>query len=53
MTDEYATLGDCPECGRRLDAEQIMIEYTSDRGPSVTLAACPDCEDLVCPDSQE
>ncbi|MFB6299244.1 MAG: hypothetical protein ABEH65_03185 [Halobacteriales archaeon] len=53
MTDEYATLGDCPECDQRLVTDHMVIEYSSNRRPSMTLAMCPNCDRLVRPSAKE
>jgi hypothetical protein len=41
-------LGRCPECGTRIPADCLLIEYERRDGPAC-YAECPDCQRVVRP----
>ncbi|USZ68817.1 hypothetical protein NGM10_03555 [Halorussus salilacus] len=45
------TLGCCPNCGRAITRDYLLIEYESDGCPA-KFAECPDCRDVVHPSAE-
>ena len=41
--------GTCPDCGHRIPATDVLIEYETSDGRSERFADCPGCEDVVHP----
>ncbi|MFC6988955.1 hypothetical protein ACFQJD_09965 [Haloplanus sp. GCM10025708] len=50
MTHGNSTAGTCPECGRRLHAERVLVEYERTDGSRGVYAECPACDAVVTPD---
>jgi hypothetical protein len=48
MSETQETLGDCPDCERRIPASALLIEYESSDGPG-RFAECPACGGVVTP----
>lgn len=49
MSTQSDVLGTCPECGERLPAATLLIEYETDDGTAV-FADCPACREVVHPE---
>jgi hypothetical protein len=50
MSTDEASLGRCPECGKRLPTAWLLVEYEKEDGQTGIWAECPDCEDVVAPE---
>lgn len=50
MRTDEASLGRCPECGKRLPTVWLLVEYEKEDGQTGIWAECPDCEDVVAPE---
>jgi hypothetical protein len=50
MSTDEASLGRCPECGKRLPTVWLLVEYEKEDGQTGIWAECPDCEDVVAPE---
>jgi predicted RNA-binding Zn-ribbon protein involved in translation (DUF1610 family) len=50
MTTDTASLGRCPECGRRVPSGWTLIEYERENGERAVFAECPSCESVVRPE---
>ncbi|WP_216824777.1 DUF7837 family putative zinc-binding protein [Salinigranum rubrum] len=50
MTANAAPLGHCPECGRSVPQNWVLIEYERENGERGVFAECPSCEEVVRPE---
>jgi uncharacterized C2H2 Zn-finger protein len=50
QTRDVSVAGSCPNCGQRIPATDVLIEYETSAGRSERFADCPRCEDVVHPD---
>lgn len=51
MAEHNATLGDCPNCGVELPSAYLLIEYETEAGDTAIYAECPECDDVVAPET--
>jgi hypothetical protein len=50
MPTDDSSLGQCPECGDRIAAAWLLVEYSKDDGTDGIWAECPACEAVVAPE---
>lgn len=51
MTVPDDVLGECPQCGREIPPAYLLIEYETEDGTVGRWAECPECTDVVAPDT--
>jgi hypothetical protein len=50
MPADDSSLGQCPDCGERISAAWLPVEYSKDDGTDGIWAECPSCEAVVAPE---
>ncbi|AAG21032.1 Vng6434h (plasmid) [Halobacterium salinarum NRC-1] len=50
MPTDDSSLGQCSECGDRIAAAWLLVEYSKDDGTDGVWAECPACEAVVAPE---
>ena len=51
MHNSDCTLGRCPDCGEDIPSAYLLIEYETDTGERGQWAECPECTEVVTPDT--
>ena len=51
MTDPDDVLGECPQCNHEIPPAYLLIEYEAEDGTIGRWAECPECTDVVSPDT--
>jgi hypothetical protein len=51
MSNPNAVLGECPQCGQEIPQAYLLIEYEMEDGEAGIWAECPECADVVDPNT--
>jgi DNA-directed RNA polymerase subunit RPC12/RpoP len=53
MSGDASPVGRCPQCGREIPEAYLLIEYETEAGETGRWAECPECDEVVSPNSIE
>lgn len=51
MSDPNTVVGECPQCGREISRAYLLIEYETEDGEAGVWAECPECAEVVDPNT--
>ena len=53
MSGDASPVGRCPQCGREIPEAYLLIEYETEAGETGRWAECPECNEVIDPNSIE